>query len=51
MHVKCASFAAACGYMQFFLIVWFIVIYDYFYIKKVTIIIVFILYSCSHVVG
>ena len=34
MHVKCASFAAACGYMHFFLIVWFIVINDYFYIKK-----------------
>ena len=34
MHVKCASFAAACGDMHFFLIVWFIVINDYFYIKK-----------------
>ena len=34
MRVKCASFAAVCEYMHFFLIVWFIVINDYFYIKK-----------------
>ena len=34
MHVKCASFAVACGYMHFFLIVWFIVINDYFLYKK-----------------
>ena len=31
MRVNCASFVAECGYMHFFLIMWFIVINDYFY--------------------